>query len=147
MSTGEELYKNCDSRKNVYFCIHMYKIPTLARLGSIVELPLPSYSSQECIVPNMCTLESYRLKLRANIRNSLKTTLGSRRVHLKWKMPIDVFVDLFSTNTLVSRMKVSFVSRMIQMEWLNNFLSPGWDHKVVSTGFDVVKCVMDPGHV
>ena len=33
------------------------------------------------------------------------------------------------------------------MEWLNDFLSPSWDDKFVSTGSDVVKCVIDPSTI
>ena len=76
-SIGEELYKNNDSRKNMYFYSHNYTIPTHTRFGTLVELSLLEYSSQEWIVTKLSTLECYRLKVRACIRNSLKATLGS----------------------------------------------------------------------
>lgn len=113
----------------MFFYGRMYTLPTPCRLGSINEDPLSPFDSQEWIVLKQCTIESYRLKLSTNIRNSLKTTLGSQHVHLKWTMPIDVFRDLFSTKMSLSRTKVSFVSHTIQMDRLNDFLSPKWDHK------------------
>ena len=127
----------------MHFYSHSYTIPTHTRFGTLVELPLPTFSNQEWIVPNLSTLECYRLKVRADIRNNLKATLGSRHVHLKWTMPIDVYVDLFSTNTSINRMKDSFVCHLIKMEWMNDFLSLGWDEKVVSTCSNIAKCVID----
>ena len=45
-SIGEELYKNIDSRNNVYFYSHNYTIPTHTRFGTLVEFPLPVFSRQ-----------------------------------------------------------------------------------------------------
>lgn len=124
----------------IFFFKWVYVPPAGTRLyGSLERIPLPPFNSPSWPLPDMSTSEAFRAKMRKDFQLALQLATGSRRSHIKWFMPLTVFVDLFASATNRQRTPTLFTIRDIEDHVFNDLMDPAWHTKTVDTG-DIIRC-------
>lgn len=135
---------NQQNKKEVYFYNKFYECPVAGQAyGRLLDIPLPSFQSQEWEVPCTQTVESVRTKISADIKNNMKVTFGSKRVHLKWLVPFNVFVDLFQRCQEIKKTRTMFTVAKCPEAFLHELFGIASLKKEVCTGQEVVQAIFD----
>ena len=96
---------------------------------NIEVLPLPQLKDQDWPVPDMNTLESFRLKMAMDIAGAMKGGTGSKAAHVQWFMPIHVMVDLFVKADTMQCTTTMYVFKDPSPELFASLMDCGWDEK------------------
>ncbi|MCO5566438.1 hypothetical protein L7F22_020115 [Adiantum nelumboides] len=133
---GEEVYRlNQQNKNEVYFYNKFYECPIAGQTyGHLLDIPLPSFQSQEWEVPCTQTVEYVRTKIAADIKNNMKVTFGSKRMHLKWLVPRRQEVKKTRTMFTIPNCPKVFLPELFGAACLK---------KEVCTGKEVVQAIFD----
>ncbi|KAI5072233.1 hypothetical protein GOP47_0012339 [Adiantum capillus-veneris] len=135
---------NQQNKKEVYFYNKFYECLVASQTyGRLLNIPLPSFQSQEWEVPCTQTVESVRTKIAADIKNNMKVTFGSRRVHLKWLVPFNVFADLFQRCQEIKKKRTMFTVANCLEAFLHELFGIACLKKEICTGKEVVQAIFD----
>lgn len=111
----------------IFFYDAMYIPDTNGGMGKLEYIPLPNFQDNVWwIAVNDNIIKCFRSKLYNDVQKSLKTSTGSRNVHLSWFVPMSLFVSSFS-NTEVHRTPTLFVCKNLSDDFLFKFMDKGWD--------------------
>lgn len=132
-SIGEQIYKDRSksslAENGVFFYDHFYYIPTKRQIyGKLEKMPLPDFDSPDWPLPSQGTSEAYRCRIFTEIQKCMKPNVASTQSRMNIFMPIDVFVDFFSSS------KLKMTKTMIKVENMDantmlQCVDKGWDTK------------------
>jgi len=114
---------------------------TETQFGRGEPIPLPSFNSPEWPLPDMCTTEAFRARLRFDFQNAMRPNTGSSQTHLSWFMPIGVFIDLFATTDTIQRTANMWVFKQVSDALCQSLMDGGWDSKVTFRA-NAIKCTV-----
>ena len=142
--TSQELYD-----ASIFFFKWVYVPPVGTCLySSLEEIPLPPFNSPSWPLPDMSTSKAFHAKMRKDFQLALKPAIGSRRFHIKWFMPLTVFVDLFSFEINRQRIPTLITIRDIKDHVFSDLMDPTWHRKTIDTGdiicFSAKRCFPFP---
>ena len=112
-----------------------------SQFGQLDPILLPGFDSSEWSLPSMATSESFRAKLRIDFHNVMKPATGSKRTHISWFMPLDVFIDLFAAAKSSYRTTTMWIFKNVNEELCQSLMDGGWNTKI-TIGADIIKCTV-----
>lgn len=131
-SLGDVLFPNTTAsnlaRQRVFFYTHKYIVPTDEQgYGKLQPLEAITLRSMEWPKPDAFTIMSFKAKIVADVRASLKFGKASRSVGLGWCCPAHVFANIFGslpfhhTNTM-------YVCKDLHYKMLEAILGEKWGY-------------------
>ena len=132
-SIGEQIYKDRSKSKlaesGVFFYDHFYYIPTTRhKYGMVEKIPLPDFDSKDWPLPSQSTSEAYRCRIFTEIQKCMKPNIASTQSRVNIFMPIEVFVDFFSSSRLrVTKAMIKLVN--IDTKTMLQCVDKGWDSR------------------
>lgn len=132
-SIGEQIYKGRSkstlAENGVFFYDHFYYIPkNRQRYGMVEKIPLPDFDSLEWPLPSQSTSEAYRCRIFTEVQKCLKPNVASTQSRVNIFMPIEVFVDFFSSSTLRMTKTMIKIENM-ESNTMLQCVDKGWDTK------------------
>jgi hypothetical protein len=129
-------------REGIYFYNHNYhpaKAPEV--YGKLVPILLPPLSDPSWLFLDMQSSKAFMAKLFYDFRRCMKASTGSPSTHIKWFMPIGIFVDLIAIADNIHWTPTLFVIKDVADDTFSSLMDDGWDCKIVEAD-DIIKCTV-----
>ena len=132
-SIGEQIYKDRSksnlAENGIFFYDHFYYVPNKRQTyGNVEKIPLPKFDSHDWSLPSQGTSEAYRCKIFTEVQKCMKPNVASTQSRVNIYMPIEVFVDFFSSSTLrVTKTMIKVEN--IEINTMLHCVDKGWDTK------------------
>ena len=130
---GEQMYKDRSksnlAENGIFFYYNLYYLPIKRQsYGRVERIPLPNFDSHDWYSPSQSIIEVYRCRIFIEIQKCMKPQIASNQSRVNMFMPVDVFVDFFSSS------KLRVTKTMMKVEKMDNntmlqCVDKGWDAK------------------
>ena len=103
------------AKNKVFFYDHLYYIPkNRHNYGRVEKIPPPNFDSLDWSLPSQSTSEAYKCRIFIKIQKCMKLNIARNQSRVNMFMPMDVFVDFFSSS------KLRVTRTMIKVESMDN---------------------------
>jgi hypothetical protein len=110
-------------KEGIYFYNYNYhpaKSPAI--YGKLVPILLLELSYLSWPLPNMQSSDSFKAKLFYDFRRCMKASIGSLNMHIKWFMPIGIFVDLTAIVNKIHRTPTLLIIKKLANNTFSNLM-------------------------
>ena len=129
--------------EGVFFYDSLYVLPSVnLQYGKLQLLPPPALNSVEWPHIHHNVVGSYKLRFVSDIHNAMKSSTGSKGVHLSWLLSVSCFASFFASCTGIRKTKYTYTCKDLQKDWLHSYLGPNWDTKI-TYGKETVMCIVN----